>query len=205
MTKTSIYIAVEGLPDEQVLRKLIAECNECFEVAACYGKNGSPAIWEDIEWLNNAARSIPCIALTDLDKNPCPLGLIQKHQKRFPQGVHKNLLLRIAVREVESWLLADRNRFADFLGVDATKMPPQPDVLLDPKETVISLARRSHKTEVKRDIVPDRDGDKEGRGYRRRIMEFAMKHWRADAAARAASPSLRRAYDAIRKFSPQTG
>jgi hypothetical protein len=201
MTKTLIYIAVEGLPDEQVLRKLIAECNERFEVAACYGKNGSPSIWEDIDWLNNAASSMPCIALTDLDKNPCPSGLIQK---RLPRGVHQNFLLRIAVREVESWLLADKDRFADFLGVDATKMPHRPDELPDPKETVVSLARRSRKTEVKRDIVPDRAGYKEGRGYCRRLMEFALNHWRADAAAREASPSLRRAYEAIRKFSPQT-
>ena len=102
--------------DEIVLRQLLKQSGKEFGVTACYGRRGKDHLRQNIVRFNHAAVHKPFIVLTDLDGEDCPPGLIGRW---LPDGQHSNLALRIAVREVESWLLADVARFADFLGVRA--------------------------------------------------------------------------------------
>jgi hypothetical protein len=84
--------------------------------------------------------------LTDLDQHDCPSQLIAgllNHQ------CHVNFLFRVAVSEVESWALADREGFAQFLGISSVLVPAQPDHVADPKQTLINLARRSRRRTLK--------------------------------------------------------
>lgn len=61
---------------------------------------------------------------------------------------------RIAVRAAEAWILADRGRVAEWLGVPAARVPHDPDSLDDPKPTLVDLARRSRRSRMRRDLVP---------------------------------------------------
>lgn len=59
---------------------------------------------------------------------------------RIRFGDHK---LRIAGREVEAWLPADREGIAEFLAVGIAKVPREPERDADPKRTLVNLARLS--------------------------------------------------------------
>jgi hypothetical protein len=105
------------------------------------------------------------------------------------------MCFRVAVRQVESWLLADRERLAKFLAVSTAKIPPVPEAINNPKNTVIELARQSRRREIREDMVP-RPGSARavGPAYTARLIEFVIggeRGWRPDVAARH-SESLNR-------------
>lgn len=111
--------------------------------------------------------------------------------------------LRIAVREVEAWLLADRERFATFLGGAAGALPVSPEAEPDPKHSVVVVARRSKRRALREDIVPrPGSGRREGPGYASRMIEFVLdkkRGWRPEVAALRAE-SLRRCITALQTF-----
>ncbi len=110
--------------------------------------------------------------------------------KVLPNPAEK-LCLRIAVHAIESWLLADQRGVARFLGVSRAKIPDSPDLVPDPKSYIVELARRSHKTDIRRELVPrPESGKRVGPAYSSRIIEFALYHWDC-VRAEESSQSLR--------------
>ncbi|MGA2866222.1 MAG: hypothetical protein ABSF95_17250 [Verrucomicrobiota bacterium] len=201
MKRIPVSLAVEGVLDEVVLRQLIEQSGPRFEVTACYGKRGKDHLRQNISRFNQAAVHKPFIILTDLDDEDCPPGLISRW---LPSGPHCNLILRIAVREVESWLVADAERFARFLGVGEARLPQWPDLIPDPKADLVQLARRSRKRDIREDLIPASGStSKVGRNYAGQLIQFASGGWTADAAACQRSPSLRKGLLSLRKFSPR--
>jgi hypothetical protein len=120
----------------------------------------------------------------------------------LPEQRHPNLLLRVAVREVESWLLADTEHLANYLRVGAARIPTDPDTLPDPKHALVNLARGSKSAAIRSRIVP-RPGStaKQGREYNACLCEFVTMSWHPTAAGKN-SPSLSRAIDRISTFRP---
>jgi hypothetical protein len=134
-----------------------------------------------------------------LDRHSCPPALISEW---LSAPKHHNLLFRVAVREVESWLLADRDGVAAFLGISRTLIPRRPDELQQPKEELIGLAKRSRNRERCRDIVPPPNSTrKQGPGYNGALGMFAQEHWSPDKASQE-SPSLLRTLEVLRTFEP---
>lgn len=200
MKPIPVSLAVEGVLDEAVLRHLLAQIGRPFLVEACYGKRGKDYLRQNVARFNYAAAHKPFILLTDLDEEDCPPGLVKRW---LPQGQHGNLVLRIAVREVEAWLLADRDQLAGFLGIADTEIPQWPDRQLDPKALVVRLARRSRKRDIREDLVPAHESSsKVGKNYVGRLIHFVRNIWRVDAATRGRSPSLDRAMMALERFVP---
>ncbi len=152
-----------------------------------------------IRAFNKAAQSIPFLILTDLDNSPCPPQMI-KSWLDIPK--HPNLLFRIAVREVESWILADREAIAGFLGISEKKIPDDTDSLPDPKAFLIQLARKSKSRSLREELAPPSGAtSRQGPNYNNRIIAFIRDTWNADAASQH-SRSLRRALERLRKFEP---
>ena len=148
---------------------------------------------------NSAARSVPFVILTDLDIGECPASLI-----RDWLGVtkHPNLLFRVAVREVESWILADSKNLAEFLGVHRALIPSDTDALPDPKAAIVELARRSRSKALRDGIVPRRNSTaKQGPDYNGCLGSFVREHWDIEAA-KGNSASLARTVDRITSFTP---
>jgi hypothetical protein len=115
------------------------------------------------------------------------------------------MCLRVAVRAVEAWLLADAERLATFLYIPRHRVPTLPDAEADPKATLVRLARRSRSRLIRRDMVPRMGSSaRVGPGYAGRIVEFvtatASRGWRPAVAAEH-SDSLRRCLDALRGLS----
>lgn len=145
------------------------------------------------------ARHFPTLILTDLDAVSCAPELrgewvkAAKLREPLPQG----MAFCIAVREVEAWLLADTDRFADFLGVRRANVAAFPEDVADPKSHIVWLARTSRKKMVRQGVPPQRGSSaKVGLDYNAFLGEFARAAWQPDIAA-ANSPSLRRALDKV--------
>ena len=140
------------------------------------------------------SRQLPVFVLTDLDRQVCPAMMI----RLWFRGQHPtpNLVFRIAVTEVESWVLADHRAISSLLGTAPALIPREPDSLVDPKATLIQLARRAPRS-IRDDLVPPtRSIASQGLGYNTRLSSLIRTDWNPDRAA-ARSPSLRRARAAL--------
>ena len=137
----------------------------------------------------------PVFGLIDLERATCATALFEQRLGHMP---HPAFTVRIAKRTIESWLMADRAGFAAFMAVSLRDVPLDPEAELDPKRTVVNLARRSRRREVRETIAPTDDmrGAKVGREYLPKLREFVSRHWNITHAA-ANAPSLRRACAAI--------
>ncbi|OQX10727.1 MAG: hypothetical protein BWK76_20240 [Desulfobulbaceae bacterium A2] len=136
--------------------------------------------------------------LTDLDTCSCPPQLLDEW---FAGGSRpKRLMVRIAVREVETWLMADRVGLATWLGVREDVLLPSPETCRDPKTKLLSIASKSQKRDVRYGLLP-RPGavSRVGLEYNDLLRAFAREHWCIEEAANRA-PSLARALQRLREF-----
>lgn len=198
-TAVIVTAAVEGLVDEAVAQRLIRYVGA--EPGPVYGRSGKSHLRKQIPGYNNAARRAPWLVLVDLDHDEdCAPPL---RADWIPDPAPR-LCFRVAVRAVESWLIGDAVKLAEFLGVSRTKVPSDPDSIPDPKQALVNLARSSRRNWIRADMVPREGGGRSvGPAYTSRLIEFASDHWRPAQAA-AASDSLRRAIVCIEKLIADT-
>src|SRR5258708_85029 len=144
-----VNLAVEDELSEVVLLRILAEMKK-FSVGTVHRRGGYGYLKRTIHGWNTAAKGIPFVVLTDLTGHECPLALIQDWLQVPRQP---NLIFRVAVREVESWLLADRANLSRFLNVPERLIPMACDTLADPKGTLVSVADRSRSKVLRERIV----------------------------------------------------
>lgn len=114
------------------------------------------------------------------------------------------MTIRVAVRSVEAWLMADRERFSDFLDVPLVKIPESPEELDNPKETLVNIARSSRRKMAREGIVPKHNsGRMTGPAYNSLLSEFVRGGkggWRPEVASRR-SNSLKRCLTSLKRLS----
>ena len=193
-----ISCAVEGPVDESILRILLDYSG--LRPGGIYGKSGKSFLRQKIQAYNHAASYSPWIILVDLNHDAECAPVLRKLWLPNPA---LGMFFRIAVREVEAWLLGDQERIAAFLGVAHSKIPQNPENLDDPKQFMIELASNSRRREIREDMVPrPGSGRKIGPAYTSRLVEFAtnrMFGWRPGVAARH-SDSLNRCLRRLRSL-----
>lgn len=138
-------------------------------------------------YVQQARHVQPVFCLADTDRS-CA---VQLKNQWMPANAPRDFLLRFAVSEAESWLLADREAIAHFFGIAEANIPRDPDSLDDAKLEMLRLARRSSGM-LRREMISTLDLQKPGTGYNVHLQKFALEQWRP-AAARAHSASLDRA------------
>ena len=188
-----ILSAVEGTVDEAVSRRLIEHVDAT--PGTVYGKNGKAQLRRVIDGYNMAARRSPWLVIVDLNSDAeCAPPMSR-------QWLHKpapRMCFRIAAREIEAWLLADREALAGFLKLPRSRLPANPEGVANPKRLVVDLARRSPKHAVREDMVPRRGSGREvGPAYASRLIEFVQRSWRPAVAAQHAN-SLSRCIECLR-------
>lgn len=181
-------VAVEGPSDVPIAEAILSACGH--QLGAVYGLAGKGALDKRLPAWRRAARHSRWLVLRDLDRAPCAPTLSRS------LGGGPGDILRIAVRSGEAWLLADRERAAAWLGVAVSKIPSDVESLEDPKLTLLNLARRSKRKDVRLDLVP-RDRAMFGPGHVDQVVQYCRLGWRPSTAARSA-PSLRRCLDFLR-------
>jgi hypothetical protein len=148
------------------------------------------------KYLNLAIRE-PVVLITDLDRYQCAPSLVAEW---FGEHELSNFLcFRVAVREIESWLMADRTNFASYLGVSEAKVPREIESENDPKARLISIAKHARK-DIRDEIVRRSSiGFAQALGYNDALSTFVDSNWNIDAAAEQ-SNSLRRAIDGLSRL-----
>lgn len=199
-TDTVISGAVEGPVDEAVLRRLIHGLGAT--PGTIYGKRGKDRLVQQVAAYSHAARLAPWVVLMDLDHDADCAPTLRIRLLPDPAPA---LCLRIAVRAVEAWLLADRERFAEYFGIALSKVPPQPEALSDPKRAVVDLARSSRRKEIRRDLVPRQEsGRTVGPAYTSHLLAYiqdGQNGWRPEIAAEEAQ-SLESAIRCLKRLLP---
>lgn len=195
---TMALVVVEGLREVPMAMKLLKTTGfGAFDESQVIVTGGCDPFWKKAPKYNRAAKVYGYVlGLTDLDRHPCPAALTEE---KLCEPLHPNFLLRIQVRAIESWLLADEEAWVKCLRVAPKHVPRAPDDLADPKRELMNLLRKSRRAEIQRDVVlePGRIGEK-GPGISPSVREFISEHWDADRAAQR-SPSLARALRALRQ------
>lgn len=182
--------AVEGDVDEIVLRRLVEHAGGT--PGPVHGKNGKAHLLQRLSGYNQAAYQAPWLVLVDLDDDAeCAPPY---RASCLPQPA-PYMCFRIVVREVEAWLLADRDRLAQFLSVNVSRIPLNPEEIDEPKRTMVQLASLSRRRGIREDMVPRPEGGRDvGPGYTGRLIEFVMntqQGWRPTVAARSSNSLMR--------------
>lgn len=144
---------------------------------------------------SSLARVHPVLCIADTDGD-CPVSWLSRWQ---PRHAPQEFLLRLAVTEAESWLLADAAALAEFLGVPRNRLSAHPDELDDPTREILHLARHSRKRLVRQEVVSAFDPSKAGPGYNLHLCSFVREHW-DPARAATRSPSLSRAVHCLNRL-----
>lgn len=189
----SLQIVVEGDTDVPVVSKLAKDAR--LEVIGIIDLAGKSQLDLRLSRFNDAANGTPWFVLRDLDHDAECAPALLADRSFVPKSW---MVYRIAVREVEAWLLADAESLADFLGVEPSLIPTDPDGEADPTTTLVNLARRSSRATVRKRMVPKPNSSAQvGPLYEAAIIEYGAEHWSLDRACRR-SASLKRAREALR-------
>ena len=142
-----------------------------------------------IPHIQSAARFSRWVVLVDLDQDAeCAPG----YRELLPSSPPPGCLVRIAVRALESWLLADAQGLSNYLRVPRKEVPAQPDLLNDPKREIIRLAQKSSAHRIIQDMVPrPGSGRPVGQLYVPRMSYFMNNLWNIDAAINSSESLLR--------------
>ena len=134
----------------------------------------------------NFVQPVLCIADTD---GQCPVSMLTDW---LPNGAPPRLVLRLAVKEAESWALADAAEFAAAYEVPVSKIPLRPEDAADAKSAVLTLAKRSRSRKIRDEVVSAGSPPRPGAGYNLHLCRFISQRWRPEEAM-TRSPSLLRA------------
>lgn len=192
----AVAIAGEGPLDLAILRRLLGDAGLPVdgELWGTYGKGGKDGMTPRLaQWAAGAEHGLAVVVLRDLDHDaPCAALLRARLMPELPPA----MLLRIAVRAAEAWLIADRAGLADWLAVGAQHLPELPEDHPDPKRAVVEAAQRSASEIVRAGVPPRGSGRKQGPDYNATMIGFVYGPWQPEAAA-LRCPSLLRALNRI--------
>ena len=188
--------AVEDVLSGTVVRRCLSFAN--IESGASLSREGFGYLKKIAPALNRSAAGVPYVMLTDLDHRNCPPELLADWMGPIP--LHPDFLLRVAVKEVEAWILADRKGLARFLGVAQANLPRDFEQLPDPKHELLMVARRSRHRRIREDIVAETDhGPVQGPDYNGSLSRFVTDKWNIDKAAERC-PSLRKMLERLEEL-----
>jgi len=195
---TWVTLATEDELSEEIGLCLLREVG--LQVGIRLRRGGNGYLKSRIGSFCEMARRGGVLVLTDLDKSLCPEALIQDWlgQRTKPP----ELSIRVAVREIESWLLADHRAMRDLFGVKGMPFPSSPDQLTDPKQTLLKLARKAVKSVRQELLAQPGSIAAQGLGYNFVLVRTVRTSWAPERAAEL-SPSLRRSRQRLKELAEQ--
>ena len=100
----SIALATEDQLSEAIGERLVRDFGKQLQIGSRLRRHGSGYLRSRLKNFAEMARQQPVLLITDLDGKACPSELLAD----WLGSLHRpaQLLMRVAVREVESWLLA---------------------------------------------------------------------------------------------------
>lgn len=195
MNPIPLTLVFEDQISEFVMTKLADKAQKFF-ISNSYSEGGFGYIKKNIAGFNEASKGYPFFVLTDLDTVDCAPTLIEDWLR---EPAHPNLIFRIAVHEVEAWLLADIEGFSKYTGVSKANFHDKPEEIYDPKAELLRLVKRCRKRKIREDILPKDEFASVGPNYNSRLGEFVFNYWSIGRAMKR-SDSLKRAMNHLSAF-----
>jgi hypothetical protein len=195
-----LTLATEDALSEAIAERILADYPSIL-IGSRIRRGGNGYLRSNMRAWIEIARHAPVLVVTDLDNTfACPPALLADWL-----GSHaapRRLLLRVAVRESEAWLLADHYAMITLLGRRiGGRLPDAPDALTDPKTALLDLAVRAPR-DVRLDLRAESGSTaRQGLGYNTRLVALVRNLWNPARAAER-SPSLRRAIARISELAP---
>lgn len=202
MADIRVYISGEDPVTIAVIERLLDYVSAIFSIIMQLPARGGQ-VKSKIPEFNKLAKSNPVVMLVDVDEGCAPL----LKQKLF-EGMEQSpqFLFNVSVDEAEAWLMADRQGFASYFGLDVARIPES--VLLKQGGRVGRLemnfsyksslylthvlAPSSTKKEIREQVaVTDYSGRTKGKEYNNALIPFIKTYWNIDAA-KENSDSLQR-------------
>jgi hypothetical protein len=178
--------AVEGLCDAPVAHRLIELVGRVPR--KIHDSGGSSAIDVRLKRWGQSSNYFPMLVVRDWDVSDKCECIPELLSKVVPEGSPVSVAVRIPVRAMEAWLIADRDAAARYFG---TSLPRDPDGLSNPKLALVHACRKSP-AHIARKMVPSgSSGSRFGPQYVATVLRFATEHWDPERA-RKHSPSLDR-------------
>jgi len=202
-----VILVGEDQATREILRRLLSYTNKPFDISREEPVRGSQVI--NLLPSYNRLR-LPVVALIDLDRD-CPPVLIRRIFQN--NRINENLFFRIAVEEVESWLMSDKSGFAHFLGIPEDRMPGtryldrrnHENIELDfPYKPSLYMSRvlipLSRNLRLREQLTPVA-GARKGPGYNTTIVPYIRGIWNINTAMMN-SFSLRKAVQRLVEYNP---
>jgi hypothetical protein len=191
-----LLVAVEGDTDEPFARALVESAGRSVDHVVVL--NGHGQIDRRLRRWCLPSNRRPMLVLRDFDPAlgaTCPAELIANLIGDIEPS--PTTLVRMPVREMEAWMLADREAASSFFQTPILNFPTSPDDDPDPKRTLVDLCRKSSSPDIRDGMVPDPGaGRAVGRRFTGLVLEFGRQYWNPERAA-AVSPSLAKALVAL--------
>ncbi len=202
------YSFVEDAPSAAIVRRMAEYRNRTSDHRLLFFE-GFPEVMRGNgnlakkcpSFLNMAKSGLYVVCVTDLDTIGCPcfllaewFGLPASRASSLPE----KLIFRIAVREIESWIMADIHGWSEFIEIPAANFSQTPDELSDPKQFLLGVLRNKGKKKKHAEMLP-RGVSHIGPRYNETLCRFVETTWSPERAAKH-SPSLKRAIHALQRI-----
>ncbi|MDR1133676.1 MAG: DUF4276 family protein [Synergistaceae bacterium] len=193
----SLYLAVEDELSEHAGRKIVEYLGG--NVVRCFNAGCKSQLQANFQKYRQLAEREAVLLIVDLDRPshnmPCASVLINEWSSG--RALPSKMFVRIAVREIESWLIADHEAMKIFIGT-GRKFPDEPDKLDDPKRSLLNLLRQKH---LRDDVVRlSKDGNvAQGIAYNNVLGRWVDEYW-SPGRAGDKSESLRRAINKLGQY-----
>lgn len=197
-----MHLVPEGRLDGVAGRRLIRETGHTLGTVYDTWSGCSYIRDRAVRFRFNATDSSGVLVLTDFRDTgaACVPAALDSYIYSKVSTTPRSFLCRFAVAELESWLLADHKGLAAFLRITESTIPKAPEAEEFPKRTLVNLARRSTKGDIRQAIVPGlRHESPVAPGYTAAMTDFIENHWNIEAAA-VRAPSLQRCIQRLREL-----
>ncbi|MBF2755021.1 MAG: hypothetical protein ISN29_07155 [Gammaproteobacteria bacterium AqS3] len=196
--RVNVRLFVEDRLTRVVLEKILQQMDRDYSIIrfVYWDKN---TIQRKVPDLNHSAKeNLLYLVVTDQDTpDNCPAGAIEN----LGAPLSPNLLYRFAVMEIEAWVLADRENFAEYFSVSIRSVSQLPDEISKPKEALVAMVRKSSSKNIRDSFIPNRAKpiSSAGLNYNDILSDFVKQRWNVDNAQKY-SPSLRRTYQRLQNY-----
>lgn len=183
-------VATEDVLSEAVVLKLLMDRMVDLQSVTTLREGGFGYLRRNVKKFSAAVRNGRSVfMLTDLDACPCAPSM--KAEWFASAALPEKFLFRIAVREIETWIMSDTEALASFLGISPAKIRQDVENIIDPKRYLLKLAQKGHR-DIQKDLLPKKGAlALQGFGYNQRLTDFVRNHW-SPMRAGENSPSLMR-------------
>lgn len=193
-----INFVYEDILEKDVIDKIISTFfSKKYVITSYTCGRGFGYIKNNINFYNKSSARTTYLVVIDLDNEPCPIKIIQDW---LDDAKGENLLFRVAIREIESWIVADVQNFSKFLHLREKKLRKDVDEIADPKNYIFNLINNSKIRQLS-GICP-RGTARIGDDYNEKLSKFVKSSWNPQLAM-VNSSSLKKTIKMLERYTPR--